>query len=184
MSIGSYAPDVMHVYGQGDPPTWLASCSIFVSEFVSEKEDDMPGAPVKSVVITPDNEARFRKRFDKLQDRIRKRAFELYCRRARLGSEKADRLQAEREIILSPLACIEDNDNEIRIIAAVPDVDPGHLTVDVLPCSIVVEGEAATSPVERYSVFPLRGPIKPAAVRAEFSNGDLTIVAPKADTAD
>ena len=144
----------------------------------------MAGAPVKSVVITPDNEARFRKKFDKLQDRIRKRAFELYCRRARLGSEKADWLQAERETVLSPLAGIEDNGNEIRIIAAVPDVDPVHLTVDVLPGSIVVEGEAATSPVERYSVFPLHNPIKPAAVRAEFSNGDLTIVAPKADTTD
>jgi HSP20 family molecular chaperone IbpA len=53
---------------------------------------------------------------------------------------------------------IEDNDNEIRIIAAVPDVDAGHLTVDVLPGSIVVEAEAATSPVERYSVFPFARP--------------------------
>lgn len=143
----------------------------------------MPGSPVKSVVITPENEARFRKRSDNLPDRIRKRAFELYCRRSSLGADKADWLQAEREMVLSPLAGIEDNDNEIRIIAAVPDVDARHLTVDVLPGSIIVEGEAVTSPVERYSVFPLHEPIKPAAVRAEFSNGDLCIVAPKADTA-
>src|SRR5579863_3011830 len=115
--------------------------------FVSKKEDDMAGVPVKSFVITPDNEARFRKRFDKLQERIRKRAFELYCRRARLGSEKADWLQAEREMVLRPLAGIEDDGNEIRIIAAVPDVDAGHLTVDVLPAAIVVEGDAAISPV-------------------------------------
>lgn len=143
----------------------------------------MPGAPVKSVVITPDNEAPFRRRLDKLRDRIRKRAFELYRRRLSLGADKADWLQAEREMGLSPLAGIEDNEKEIRIIAAVPDVDAGHLTVDVLPGSIVVEGEAATNPVERYSVFPLHDPIKTAAVKAEFSNGDLTIVAPKADDA-
>jgi HSP20 family molecular chaperone IbpA len=141
----------------------------------------MPGSPVKSVVITPENEARFRKRLDNLRDRIRKRAFELYCRRSSLGADKADWLQAEREICLSPLAGIEDNDNKIRIIAAVPDVDASHLTVDVLPGSIVVEGEAATSPVERYSVFPLCEPIEPAGVKAEFRNGDLTIVAPKAN---
>ena len=143
----------------------------------------MPGSPVKSVVITPENEARFRRRFDNVRDRIRKRAFELYCRRSSLGADKADWLQAEREVMLSPLAGIEDNDNEIRIIAAVPDVDAGHLTVDVLPRSIVVEGEAAKNPVARYSVFPLHDHIKTAAVKAELSNGDLTIVAPKADAA-
>jgi HSP20 family molecular chaperone IbpA len=38
--------------------------------------------------------------------------------------------------------------------------------------------------MERYSVFPLHNSIKAAAVRAEFSNGDLTIVAPKADAAN
>jgi HSP20 family molecular chaperone IbpA len=141
----------------------------------------MPGLPAKSVVIKPENEARFRKKFDNVQDRIRKRAFELYCRRASLGADKADWLQAEREMELSPLAGIDDNDDEIRIIAAVPDVDAGHLTVDVFPGSIVVEGEAVKSPVERYSVFPLHQPIDPASVKAEFSNGDLIIVASKAN---
>jgi HSP20 family molecular chaperone IbpA len=144
----------------------------------------MAGAPVKSVAITPDNEAPFRERLDTLRDRIRKRAFQLYRRRASLGAEKADWLQAEQEIVLSPLAGIEDNNREIRIVAAVPDVDASHLTVDVLPGAIVVEGEADTSPLERNSVFPLHDPIKPAVVRAEFSNGDLTIVAPKADSAE
>src|SRR5579863_9677894 len=99
------------------------------------EEADMEGVPVKSVVITPENEAGFRKRFDNLRDRIRKRAFELYCRRTSPGEDKADWLQAEGEMLLSPLAGIEDNDNEIRIIAAVPDVDASHLTVDVLPGS-------------------------------------------------
>lgn len=144
----------------------------------------MSGSPVKSVVITAENEARFLRKFENLRDRIRKRAFELYCRRSRLGADKADWLQAEREMALSPLAGVEDNDKEIRIIAAVPDVDASHLTVDVLPGSIVVEGEAAGSPVERCCVFPLHERIRPAAVRAELSNGDLTIVAPKADTAE
>jgi HSP20 family molecular chaperone IbpA len=75
-----------------------------------------------------------------------------------LGAETADWFEAEREITLSPLAGIEGNGNEIRIIAAVPDVDATHLTVDVLPGSIVVEGEAAQNPVDRYSVFPLAWP--------------------------
>ena len=151
----------------------------------------MVGAPVKSVVITRDNEAPFLRKLGRLKDRTRKRAFELYCHRSSLGAGTGtadeDWLQAERETLsesqrermLSPLAGIEDNGNEIRIIAAVPDVDAAHLTVDVLPRSIVVEGEASGDPAERYSVFPLNGPIEPAAVKAEFANGDLTIVAPK-----
>jgi len=136
------------------------------------------GAVVKSVVITPENEASFRKRFDSLRDRIRQRAFELYCRGANPGAEKADWLQAERETILSPLAGMEDNDRDIRIIAAVPPADASKLTVDVLPDAIVMEGEGS----KRCSVFRLPCRIDPARVRAEFSHGDLMIVAPKAAT--
>ena len=141
----------------------------------------MPTTPVKSVVISPDEEARFLRRLEKLRDQIRMRAYEVYRRRFSRGSAKEDWLQAEREVTLCPLAGIEDNDRAIRITAAVPDIDACHLILNVVPGSIVVEGKAATSPLERYSVFPLHEAIKPAEVRAELSNGDLTIVAPKAN---
>jgi hypothetical protein len=68
-------------------------------------------------------------------------------------------VQAERETVLSPLA-----------------------GVDVLPDSIIVEGEPADNAPKRYSIFRLHDTIDPEAVRAELSNHDLTILAPKADT--
>jgi hypothetical protein len=142
----------------------------------------VPGTKVKSVVITPDKEPSLRKKLALLRDQIRKRAFELSCHRGACGAPKADWVQAERETVLSPLAGVEENDREIRIIAAVPDIDPSHLTVDVLPDSIIVEGEPADNAPKRYSIFRLHDTIDPEAVRAELSNHDLTILAPKADT--
>jgi HSP20 family molecular chaperone IbpA len=59
-------------------------------------------------------------------------------------SPEADQAEAELETVLSPLAGIEDNERNIRITAAVPDVDAGHLRIDVLKDSIVVEGVSAT----------------------------------------
>lgn len=137
------------------------------------------GMPVKSVVIAPDNEESFRKDFD---DQIRRRAFELYCRRTAPGADKSDWIQAERETVLSPLAGIEDDGHGIRITAAVPDIDAGHLTIDVLHDSIIVEGVPLTEGSKRYSVFPLHERINPAAVKAELSHGYLTIMVPKAGT--
>ncbi len=140
----------------------------------------MRGTAVKSVVITPDRKASLDKRLAQVRERIGKRAFELYCGRACANTAESDWLEAERETVLIPLAGIEDRDGDIRITAAVPDVDADHLTVDVLPGSIVVEGEPAGDPSRtRYSVFPLHERIDPAAVTAEFSNGDLTVVVPK-----
>lgn len=141
----------------------------------------MPGTKVRATVITPEQEGSFRERLDLLKDQTRKRAFQLYCRRTGPDAQKADWAEAERETVLSTLAGIEDNEDNIRITTSVPDVDAGHLTIDVLNDSIVVEGVSAADPgMTRYSVFPLRSPITASAVRAELNNGYLTIVAPKA----
>jgi HSP20 family molecular chaperone IbpA len=140
----------------------------------------MSWAAVKTVVTTPNKEAAFRQRSDRLKERIRRRAFELYCRRTRPGTEKEDWLQAERETLLSHLAGIEDNGTDIKVTAAVPDVDPSHLTVDILPDSLVVEGDSAMDgSMERCSAFPLHCVINPATVRAELRSGDLVIKASK-----
>jgi HSP20 family molecular chaperone IbpA len=107
----------------------------------------------------------------------------LYCRRNGTEAQNADWSEAERETVLSPLAGVEDNDQNIRITAAVPDIDAGHLTVDVLGNSIVVEGVSRNDPrITRYSVFPVNSAIDACSVKAEMNNGYLTIVAPKADT--
>jgi HSP20 family molecular chaperone IbpA len=135
---------------------------------------------VRSVVITPDREASLRESLNEIRDRVRKRAFELYCERTGPGEARADWHQAEQEIQLSHLAEIEDNEREIRITAAIRDVDAAHLTVNILPERIVVQGEPVSPPsIKRQLVFDLCEPIVPAEVRAEFCNGDLTIIAPK-----
>jgi len=96
----------------------------------------MADAVAKFVVIRPDNETSFRKRLAQVRDQIRKRAFELYCKRADGGADKTDWLQAERETVLSHIVAVEDNVRDIRITAAVPDIDPSHLVVDVLPARL------------------------------------------------
>ncbi len=136
---------------------------------------------IKCVVITPEKEVSFRKKLDRLKERIRQRAFELYSRRGRPGSEKSDWLQAEHEMMLCPLAGIEGDGRAIRITAAVPNADANDLTVDVLPGELVVEAQPpAGRSMERCSEFPLHDAINPAAVTAELQDGQLTIVAPKA----
>lgn len=130
-------------------------------------------------------QASFRKRLAQLRDQVRKRAYELYGRRVALGVVKENWVQAQRETALSRIAGIEDTPDEFRITAAVPDIEANRLVVDARPDSIVVEGEpAAGAATRRYSEFPLDARIDPAAVKAEISNGYLTIVAPKAETAE
>jgi len=140
----------------------------------------MSAAAVRTVVVTPDREPSFRTHLDELHEGIRQRAFDLYCRRTRRQAEKADWLQAEHEAFLSPLTSIEENGREFRITAACPKIDANHLTVEVLPDSILVEGTPCGSETKRFSVFHVNRPINPAAVKAEFINGELVIVAPKA----
>jgi HSP20 family molecular chaperone IbpA len=149
------------------------------------RDATITNSAAKPVEIRSGDQKSLRKILAQLRDQIRKRAFELFCQRAACGADKADWLQAERETALSHIAGIEDSVGDIRITAAVPDMEPSRLVVDVLPDSIVLEGKSARAPsTTKYSVFPLPAHINASAVKAELRNGFVTVVAPKAEVAE
>jgi HSP20 family molecular chaperone IbpA len=139
----------------------------------------MAGFPVKLVVITPDEEATFRKRLTRLREDVQRRAWEIHCQRCQPVEAVDDWRCAERETMLCPLAGIETDSGRVRVTAAVPGLDPNKLLVEVLPDAIFVELDPAKQQTPpHYSVFPLRERINPFLARATFEQGRLTIVAP------
>ncbi len=123
---------------------------------------------IRSAVITAEREASLQKRSEELRER--RRAFELYCSRSGPSDQTADRMQAERETSLRPLAGAESDGGEITITADILDNAGKHLRVDVLPGSLVVEYDSAVDgSVERCAAFPLHCAINSAKVRAEIT---------------
>ncbi len=121
-------------------------------------------------------------RLEKLKDRIRRRAYDLYCMRAGKGNPLDDWTRAENECCAVPIAGIADEENEIRITACVPDASPSNLVVDVLPNEIVIEA-ACNGELRRYKRFRLPSPIDANGVEAHMHGAELDVIAPKAKNA-
>ncbi|HVW83211.1 MAG TPA: DUF2934 domain-containing protein [Bryobacteraceae bacterium] len=120
-------------------------------------------------------------KLDAMKDRIRGRAYSLYCRRGGAhGDALHDWILAEHESNLAPLAGVTEDEREIRITAFVPGVNVAELSVDILPGEIVLETDREGK-IERLSRFPLSAPIEPDRVEARLRGSDLEIVAPKAN---
>jgi HSP20 family molecular chaperone IbpA len=113
-----------------------------------------------------------------VRDRIRQRAYELYCaRRQREAIE--DWILAEHETDAAPLAGMAEEEHDIRITACLPDAEAADLTVDVLPDEIVVEADS-NGCVERFTRFHLPAQVDARHVTARLRGTELEIVAPKA----
>lgn len=118
---------------------------------------------------------------DKVKERIRRRAYEIYCRRGRGGQGSAleDWKRAENECNAAPLAGMADEENDIRISACVPNVNAADITVDVLPTEIVIETDR-NGQMERYKSFHLPEPVDVNRVEAHMQGSELDVTAPKA----
>jgi len=130
---------------------------------------------------------------DRLNQRIMRRAFELFERSGGMfGSELDNWLSAESELVWKPPIELSEKDNEMLLSIAVPGVEPTAIEIEATPEDLVVKAEMRHEHLaERGSVytcelhsgdmfrtihFPKR--IDPDKVKAEFKNGMLTIHAP------
>lgn len=119
---------------------------------------------------------------NKVKERIRRRAYEIYCRRGGRGNKGSaldDWKRAENECSAAPLAGMADEENDIRISACVPNVNASDVTVDVLPNEIVIEADR-NGEIERYKSFHLPEPVDVNRVEAHMQGSELDVIAPKA----
>lgn len=138
--------------------------------------------------------------FDQLADRIRLQAYNLFAHRgAGEGHALDDWLAAEREVCW-PAAELAERDDEFVLDVALAGFEPGEITVSASPREILVkaahkherksagEGEPKVRWTEFRSDDVLRrvelpSPADVDRISANFQNGLLKIVAPKAKRA-
>ena len=134
---------------------------------------------------------------DAQMDRIRQRAYEIYCERGfDPGRDLDDWLAAEREICW-PAAAFEDEDDEYEIKVALAGFEPEDITVTATPREIIVRAvhesddemqtgaswsEFRSNCVWRRFVLPEA--IDPEEIEVEYENGLLEIEVPKAEATE
>ncbi len=138
----------------------------------------VPVVPVAVKALAPRD---FQAGTEKMKERIRRRAYDIYCRRGKKGNKESaleDWKRAESECDAAPLAGMADEENDIRISACVPNVNASELTVDVLPTEIVIEFDR-NGEIERYKSFHLPEPVDVNRVEAHMQGTKLDVIAPK-----
>lgn len=129
-------------------------------------------AQIRIVPETDDWFGRHKERFDA---RVRRRAFEIFCRRDRQARTAAgDWGVAKHQLELLPLSGMDENDREIRVSACVAGESCGCdslITLRVMPRRIVAECGL------RFSVLDLPYPIRTDQVRVTLDGDQLSVVA-------
>lgn len=138
--------------------------------------------PVLPVAVKSMDPKALEARLEKLNERIRRRAYDLSCRRGKQGCETDDWKRAEGECCAAPLAGIADEENDVRIAACVPNASAPDLIVDVLPNEIVIEADR-NGEIERYKRFHLPAPVDATHVEARLRGFELEVIAPKSKPA-
>ena len=134
--------------------------------------------------------------FDRLADRIRMQAYQLFRHRgAGEGHALDDWLAAEREVCW-PTAELAETDDAFALKVALAGFEPKDIEVTATPCEIIVkaaqeqrksgpgkEGELKWSEFRSsdvYRRFELPAEVDVDKLAASFSNGLLEVKAPKA----
>ena len=132
---------------------------------------------------------------DALYDEIRQRAFRLFESRGNThGRDMEDWLDAERSLVFAPPAELIEEDDQFGIRMAVAGFEPSQIRVSVLPGTIIVDGDSATTSEQRdrkvcFSEFTdrklvrrldLPQEVRPYTARATLKNGLLQITVRKA----
>ena len=135
---------------------------------------------------------------EKMQDRIMKRAYEIFDRNGGVfGKDLDDWLAAERELVWKPAIELREIGKEFNLQIAVPGIDAKDLDIEVTPDTLLVKAEIHHEQEEkkgnlyayefqsgnlfRSVQFPKK--VNPEKVKAEFKNGMLTITAEVAEEA-
>ena len=133
---------------------------------------------------------------EKMQDRIMKRAYEIFDGNGRVfGKDLDDWLAAEREFVWKPAIELREKGKEFNLQIAVPGIDAKDLDIEVTPDTLLVKAEIHHEQEEkkgnlyacefqsgnlfRSVQFPKK--VNPEKVKAEFKNGMLTITAEVAE---
>jgi HSP20 family protein len=121
---------------------------------------------------------------DKLNQRIMRRAFEIFqSRGGMMGSELDDWLTAEKEFAGTPAIEMSEKDNEILLSVAMPGMDPKNIQIETTEDDLVVKAdqttESSSQSLLRTVHFPRK--VSPENMKAEFKDGMLTIRAPLAE---
>jgi HSP20 family molecular chaperone IbpA len=129
---------------------------------------------------------------NELQDRITKRAFEIFDRNGHTSCQDLDHwLQAERELVWKPSIELEEKDNEFHLQIATPGVDPKDIDIEATPEYVLVKAEGHHEHKEEkgqvhiceftsgnlFRSVRLPRNIDPDKVKAEFKNGVLMLTA-------
>lgn len=154
----------------------------------------MPNVDVQKVGSTEDRSLPIFSEFDDLMDRIRVRAYNLFCDRGSTeGADLDDWLAAENEVCW-PAAELEEDDDEFEFKVALAGFEPKEISVTASPRELIVKASHASEkedekPDVRWSEFrsnnvyrrvELPADIDLDKVKAAFKNGLLEIDAPKA----
>ncbi len=147
----------------------------------------------KSTGVEPQSAA-IAAKFENLAEKIRERAYDLFCRRENGGSALEDWLAAEREFIAIPEAELIDAKDKFEIRMAVPGFEAGQIEITASPGEIAVSAESlhrheGNGEAVLFSEFGRRaflrrfempGPVDLDKVAARLQDGILTISAKKA----
>lgn len=124
------------------------------------------------------------------QAQVQQRAYELFLRRGgAFGGALDDWLEAERELSWEPAIEVRQSANGYEIEAALPEVDPATLDVQVTPHDVLIQGRGDGRRAERdtigapslsarlFRAIHLPEPIDPDGVTANYKNGLLRLTA-------
>lgn len=117
-----------------------------------------------------------------LNERITKRAYEIFERRGRiLGFDLDNWLAAERELVWKPSVELTEKDNELVLVAALSDVNPKDIQIEATPEDLIIKSGARPSEAHSASMwssihFPKR--VSANHIKARYKDGILRIHAP------
>ncbi|MDE3198862.1 MAG: Hsp20/alpha crystallin family protein [Acidobacteriota bacterium] len=131
------------------------------------------------VPVIHGNPVEFEARLRPMEDKLRKRAYELFCERSHEATPEDDWTRAEHEMNLLHLSGVSDEGEGFRITGSVPCDCTASLAIDAFPSEIVVESLKGGR-LERYTRFRLPGPIDTSKVHAHLNGLELEVMAPKA----
>jgi HSP20 family molecular chaperone IbpA len=133
-------------------------------------------------------------RIEAITDSIRQRAFGLFQNRnGRDGSDLDDWLQAERDVVSSPVSELVDEEQELRARIALPGFDAKDIQVSAMPGALIIQADAAHTHEEKkgnvcfcefsqkklFRKLDLPAPIDVDGIKASLDKGILMVTAPK-----
>jgi HSP20 family protein len=126
-----------------------------------------------------------------VQNRIMRRAYEIFSENGIFGRDFENWLRAERELVWKPAFELCEKDGAFRVEIAVPGVEANDIEIEVTPDDVLVRANISHEHREEkgtvhvcefetgrmFRTIHLPKKIDPDRVKAEFKNGMLNLTA-------